>query len=71
MIPKEIEYNLHYDDVRGGFLRPPHSTIPATVEWNKSQNGLPLETKNTQIKPEDFQNYSACILVYIASSLWI
>ena len=23
MIPKEIKYNLHYDDVRGDFLRPP------------------------------------------------
>ena len=22
MIPKEIKYNLHYDDVRGDFLRP-------------------------------------------------
>ena len=21
MIPKEIKYNLHYDDVRGDFLR--------------------------------------------------
>ena len=21
MIPKEIKYNLHYDDVRGAFLR--------------------------------------------------
>ena len=26
MIPKEIKYNLHYDDVRGDFLRPPHNT---------------------------------------------
>ena len=25
MIPKEIKYNLHYDDVRGDFLRPPHA----------------------------------------------
>ena len=24
MIPKEIKYNLHYDDVQGDFLRPPH-----------------------------------------------
>ena len=23
MIPKEIKYNLHYDDIRGDFLRPP------------------------------------------------
>ena len=41
MIPKEIKYNLHYDEVRGDFLRPPHGTKPAT-------EGLPLETKNTQ-----------------------
>ena len=32
MIPKEINYNLHYDDVRGDFLRPLHGTTPATVE---------------------------------------
>ena len=42
MIPKQIKYNLHYDDVRGAFLRPPHGTTPATVKK------LPLETKNTQ-----------------------
>ena len=27
----EIKYNLHYDDVRGDFLWPPHGTTPATV----------------------------------------
>ena len=32
MIPKEIKYNLHYDDVRGDFLRPLHGTTPGTVE---------------------------------------
>ena len=32
MIPKEIKYNLHYDDVWGDFLRPPYGTTPATVE---------------------------------------
>ena len=32
MIPKEIKYNLYYDDVRVDFLRPPHGTIPAPVE---------------------------------------
>ena len=32
MIPKEIKYNLHYDDIRGDFLRPPSDTTPATVE---------------------------------------
>ena len=26
MIPKEIKYNLHYDHVRGDFLRPPYGT---------------------------------------------
>ena len=26
MVPKEIRYNLHHDNVRGGFLRPPHGT---------------------------------------------
>ena len=32
MISKEIEYNLHYDDVRGDFLQLPHGTTLATVE---------------------------------------
>ena len=32
MIPKEIKYNLHYDDVWGNFLGPPHGTTPATEE---------------------------------------
>ena len=33
MIPKEIKYNLHYDDVRGDFLTAQHyGTTPATVE---------------------------------------
>ena len=32
MIPKEIKYNLYYDDVQGYFLPLPHSTTPATVE---------------------------------------
>ena len=32
MIPKEIKYNLHHDDVWGDFLRPPHGTRQATVE---------------------------------------
>ena len=36
-------YNLHYDDVRGDFLRPSHGTTAATVELNKNQKGLPLE----------------------------
>ena len=32
MIQKAINYNLHYDDVRGDVLRPPHGTAPATSE---------------------------------------
>ena len=32
MIQKQIKYNLHYDDVRGDFWRPPHGTTLATVE---------------------------------------
>ena len=32
MIPKEIKYNLHYDDVRGDFLRPTHGTPPAKLD---------------------------------------
>ena len=32
MFPKEIKYNLHYDNVRGDFLRPPHDTGSATVK---------------------------------------
>ena len=32
MIPKEIKYNLHFDDVRGDFLLPQHGTTSAAVE---------------------------------------
>ena len=46
MIPKEIKYNLHYDDVRKDFLRPPHGTTPATVEQNKRQKGLLVKFTN-------------------------
>ena len=45
MVPKEIKYKLHYDDVQRDLAR---GITPATVEYNKSQKGLPLETKNTQ-----------------------
>ena len=31
VIPKEIKYNLHYDDVRGG-VTPPQDTTPAVEE---------------------------------------
>ena len=36
IIQKEIKYNLHYDDVRGDFLQPPHGTTEATVELIKN-----------------------------------
>ena len=26
MIPKEVKYNLHYGDIRGAILPPPHGT---------------------------------------------
>ena len=32
MIQKEIKYNLHYGDVQGDTLRPPHGTTQPTVE---------------------------------------
>ena len=32
MIRKEVKYNLHYDDVRWDFLRPPHGTTQTTAE---------------------------------------
>ena len=32
MIPKEIKYNRHYDDVRENFLRPPHETSYSRVK---------------------------------------
>ena len=32
MIPKEIKYSLHYDDLRGDILPPPHGAITATMK---------------------------------------
>ena len=48
MIPKDIKYNLHYDDVRGDFLRPPHGTAPATIDINKVKKDCLWKKKNTQ-----------------------
>ena len=45
MIPKEIKCNMHYDDVRGDFLRPLHSTTPAKVEQNKSKKKIAFGEK--------------------------
>ena len=40
IIPKEIKYNLHYDGVRGDFLRPPHGITPFILSLNKDQKGF-------------------------------
>ena len=48
MISKEINYNLHYDDVRGDFFTAATWHNTSNSRKNKSQKGLPLETKNTQ-----------------------
>ena len=40
MIPKEIKHNLHYNAVRGDFLRPPHGTTLATVELKVKKDCL-------------------------------
>ena len=62
MIPKEIKYNLHYDDVRGHFLRPPHGTITATV----------LHCQDFIVKSgrfvQDFLAYNVKLLWYMSTS---
>ena len=40
MIPKEMKYNLHYSEVRGDVLPPPHGTNTSRIAlkiafWNK------------------------------------
>ena len=58
MIQKEIKYNLHYDDVRGDLLRPPHDATSATVKLNKSQ-------KDCRWKPSlQFPNYKWHYIVH-------
>ena len=44
MISKEMKYNLHYGDVRGDILPPPHATV-ATF----STLAYDLEVKVTEI----------------------
>ena len=36
MIPKEIKYNLQYDDVRGDFVRLPHAQTQQALFISKS-----------------------------------
>ena len=33
MIPKETKYDLHYDDVRGEVLPPPHDSLYILVAY--------------------------------------
>ena len=63
MIPKDIKYNLHYDDVRGDFLQPPHGTTQTTHYEN-----MPIQiyrkfyhkkNENFQIKNSDIFHISA------------
>ena len=35
MVPKEIKYNLHYDDVRGDFLQPLHQLQLSKIKVKK------------------------------------
>ena len=39
MIPKETKYNLHYGEVRGDILRPPHGTITScsVIKWTSKK----------------------------------
>ena len=49
MIPKDRKiFNLHYDDVRGELLQPPHGTTPAAMK--KGLNEDPLEARNLSEK---------------------
>ena len=36
MIPKEMKYNLHFGDVRGDVLTPPHRTNTSLFEENQA-----------------------------------
>ena len=45
----KIKYKLHYVDVRGDVLRPPHGTTPAAVKSNKNQKWDPLRWKLTKL----------------------
>ena len=36
MIQKEMKYNLHYGNVRGDVLPPPHGTTPAAPDYKLS-----------------------------------
>ena len=53
MIPKQIEYNLHYDDVRGDLLRPPHGTTPATVEIKVKKDCLLKQKTHTKLRKSE------------------
>ena len=47
MTPKEIKYNLHYDDVRGDFLRPPHGTTVYLRSWAPNEySDQPMDSRS-------------------------
>ena len=49
MIRKEIKYNLHYDNVRGDILRPPHGTTPATFSTSNILDNLILPDRTASL----------------------
>ena len=61
MIPKEIKYNRHYDDVQGDFLRPPQAQHQLLQSKIKVKKGLSLETKKAQI----YKNRRLGLTVYL------
>ena len=60
MIPKEIKYNLHYNDVQWDFLLPPHGTTPATVAGLGGSVGcaVRLETRKSRVQPRRGRQHS-------------
>ena len=48
LTPKDQKIHLHYDEVRGYFLGPPHMhLIPAAVKINKLLNEDPLDARKS------------------------
>ena len=51
MIPKEIKYNLQYDDVQGDFLRECFETYPNCTGDNNYCICHRVEVYNTPVRP--------------------
>ena len=60
----KVKYNLHYGDVRGDILRPPHDKTPASVIANKNTKIRSIESFENVQKAEDV---SYCAISYIDS----